>query len=144
MAKVHRSALVMHSANEMFDVVSDVAAYTQFLPWCAGSEIVEETDEGHVACLVIQKGKFRHTFTTLNRITENSGIQIELIDGPFKHLRGGWAFVPISDKASKVVLDLDFDISGRIGTVVLRGVVKKAADTMVDAFCKRANELYGK
>ena len=144
MTKVHRSALVMHSANAMFNLVNDVVSYPQFLPWCSDSKVIDVTESGVIACLQIQKGKIKHNLTTCNKISKDSFIKMELVNGPFKSLRGGWVFTPINEFACKVALDLEFEISGRLGAVALRGIFNEAANNMMDAFCQRANEIYGK
>lgn len=143
MAKIHRSALVMHSAKTMFGLVNDIRSYPKFLPWCANAKLISDGPSEMVASLKIAKGKIGHKFTTRNQLSENERIEMVLIDGPFKYLKGVWQFKPLHDHACKVSLDLDFEFSGRLTAMALSTLFNEAANTMVDAFCKRANEIYG-
>ena len=143
MAKIHRSALVMHSAKSMFDVVNDVRAYPKFLPWCKSTQLISHSPSEMVARVDIAKGKLAHKFTTRNQLNAHERIDMELVEGPFRHLRGIWQFKPLHDHACKVTLDLDFEFSGRLTAMALGAVFNEAANTMVDAFCRRANEIYG-
>ena len=132
----------MHSAGSMFDLVNDVLAYPEFLPWCAKAELLESSDDTMVAKLEIAKGGLRQTFTTKNCFTGAEEIQMDLVDGPFKHLMGRWEFTPLNEQASKVTLSMDFEMSGGLGSKILSAVFSEAANQLVDAFCKRAKEIY--
>jgi len=142
-AKIQRSALVMHSAKAMFGLVNDVRAYPQFLPWCSRAKVIREDADEVVARLSIAKGGIGHHFTTRNRLQAYQRIEMELVDGPFKYLHGAWQFKPLHDHACKVTLDLEFQFAGRLTTMALGGIFNHAANTMVDAFCQRANAVYG-
>ena len=141
---IERSALVWHPAERMYEVVNDVVAYPEFLPWCAATEVRKVNDQEVLASLEIAKGGVRHRFTTRNLLTEPSEIRIGLVDGPFSHLQGIWRFLPLSEEASKVVLTLDFEFSGAVTRVALGSVFNQAANSMVDAFCSRADAVYGR
>ena len=68
---------------------------------------------------------------------------MELVDGPFRYLKGVWQFKPLETTACKVMLTLDFDFDSQLAKTALASICNQAANTMVDAFCKRANEVYG-
>lgn len=144
MTKIKKSALVMHSAHQMFDLVNDVNAYSTFLPWCESTHIVSQTESEMVASLTLAKGGIRHTFTTRNTLVVGQSLSIELVEGPFKTLNGFWVFTALQDKASKVELELDFEFSTRMLEVVLNPIFKQIANTLVDSFCKRADQVYGR
>lgn len=141
---IERSALVWHPAKRMYEVVNDVVAYPEFLPWCAATEVRQVNDQEVLASLEIAKGGVRHRFTTRNLLTEPSEIRIGLVDGPFSHLQGIWRFLPLSEDASKVVLTLDFEFSGAVTRMALGSVFNQAANSMVDAFCSRADAVFGR
>lgn len=143
MKTVHRNALVMHSAAQMYALVNDIESYPQFLPWCSGSQIISETSAEIVASLDVAKGGVKKTFTTRNELTENQSIEMELVDGPFQRLAGCWNFKALNEEACKVELDLEFEFSGQLMAVMLGPIFNEAANTMVAAFCKRADEVYG-
>ncbi|MDH2432212.1 type II toxin-antitoxin system RatA family toxin [Pokkaliibacter sp. MBI-7] len=144
MTTVDRSALVMHSAASMFDIVNDVAAYPQFLPWCSATRIISVTDEEMVASVDVSKGGLKYTFTTRNRLQRPAFIQLELVEGPFRQLTGKWDFKELNEQACKVSLSLSFDFANKLAGMAMGKVFNQIATTMVEAFCKRAEVLYGK
>lgn len=141
---IDRSALVWHSAERMFALVNDIDSYPLFLPWCSETEIHEASPERVLASIEIAKGGVRQRFTTCNVLDAPTGIEMQLIDGPFQQLQGRWRFKPLDVNASKVILELDFEFNGRLPRVAFGTVFSQAANTLVDAFCARADVLYGK
>lgn len=140
--QIDKTALVMHSAERMFDLVNDVARYPEFLPWCTSTEIHEQNAEQITASMEIAKGGVRHTLTTRNQLQMPEAIEMSLVDGPFRNLSGRWHFKPLDDNACKVILSLQFEFSGSLSRMAFGSVFSQAATTMVDAFCKRADQLY--
>ena len=141
--KINRSALLPYPAQALFEMVNDVQRYPEFLPWCRGDEILEESVEAMRAELIIAKAGLTQRFTTQNLLVPGERIEMQLVSGPFSHLNGIWTFHPLSDNASKISLDLEFDYSGAIMRATLGPLFNHAANTMVDAFCQRARQLYG-
>ena len=142
MTHIERSALVMHSAQRMFDLVNDVKRYPEFLPWCIDAHVQSETDNELVAGLTIKKAGIKQSFTTRNQKQSPEWMSMELLDGPFKKLNGMFKFQALSDEACKVIFELDFEVSGKILALTLTPVFKQATNTMVDAFVKRADQIY--
>lgn len=142
-SSIERSALVWHSAERMYEVVNDIAAYPEFLPWCASAEVHDASEQEMLASLEIAKGGVRHRFTTRNQLSEPSEIRIGLVDGPFSRLEGVWRFLPLAAGACKVVLTLEFEFNGAVTRMALGKVFNQAANSMVDAFCQRADALFG-
>ena len=145
LAVVEKSALVHHSAAEMFRLVYAVADYQDFLPWCRSSRMVSEDREGHQICgeIVVARAGVVQAFTTCNRYVENESMQIDLQEGPFTRLHGLWEFTPLRENASKIALRLEFEFSGKLMTMAFGAVFAHIANSMVDSFCKRAEEVYG-
>lgn len=141
--QIDKSALVMHPAERMFHLVNDVARYPEFLPWCVDTEIHEETGDQIVASMDIAKGGIRHRLTTRNQLLLPDTIEMNLVDGPFRDLSGRWHFRSLDENACKVILTLEFEFSGSLSRMTFGPVFNQAATTMVDAFCRRADELYG-
>ena len=142
MTQVNRSALVPFSARQMFDVVNDVAAYPEFLPWCVKSRIHAEDDLHMLAELTIAKAGMQQSFTTRNQLLPYKSIQMELVKGPFKRLTGLWTFKQLGEEGCKVVMDMRFDVDSGLFNRTLAGIFGMAADKMVDAFCARAEVIY--
>ena len=144
MTTITRSSLVLYSPDQMFDLVNDVEAYPSFLPWCSSSKIISKTDNVITASLDLAKGGVHHVFSTRNTLVQGESIDISLIDGPFQHLEGHWRFVMIGDnQGCRVQLDMDFEFSNRLISMALGPIFTQISGSLVDSFCKRAQEIYG-
>ncbi|MAD44392.1 MAG: ubiquinone-binding protein [Oceanospirillaceae bacterium] len=143
MTTISRSALVMHSAEQMFDLVNDVRRYPEFLHGCKATEVIAEGDDFIEARLTISKAGVNQSFSTHNDFVRPQRMDMNLLDGPFSKFSGVWRFQALSDEACKVSLDMEFDVGGLIAGAALGVVFKQVANSMVDAFVKRANEIYG-
>ncbi len=144
MAVIEKSALVPYSPAQMYALVDDIEAYPQFLPWCKSSVVVFRNEDEVEASIDLAKGGLQKTFTTRNRLQQNKMIEMRLVEGPFKHLEGFWRFDALGDDACKVRLDLEYEFSGTLLKMTVGPVFNQIANTLVDAFCKRATEIYGK
>jgi len=139
---VEKSALVPFSDQQMFDLVKDVARYPEFLPWCSAAECL--SDDGHKVCGRIEVSRIgiHQAFTTCNAYDAPRNMSIELVEGPFKSLRGAWEFIPLREDACKVMLRLEFEFSGHLINAAFGKVFQQIANTLVESFCKRAREVY--
>ena len=143
MPDLHKHALVPYSAEKMFEVVNRVDLYPEFLPWCAGSQILQQTEDSMTASVLMKKGPLDQSFTTKNKLIAGKQIDLELVDGPFKKLTGQWLFEDIANHGSKVTLHLHYEFSSSIIAMVVGPVFNQIANTLVDSFCQRAEQLYG-
>lgn len=143
MPSIQKSALVKFSAAQMFHLVADIEAYPDFLPWCSGSRILSRNDNIVEAELNIAKGGFHKSFATRNHSDNNGQINISLLNGPFSHLEGVWRFMPLREDASKISLDLEFEMSGKLAALAFGAVFNQICNTMVSSFTQRAKQLYG-
>lgn len=143
MATIERSALVPFPAERMFALVNDVRRYPEFVPWCAGAEVLAETDALIEASLRLKRGGVEHRFTTRNTLTPFTAMRLELVDGPFTTFTGDWTFKALGEDACKIGLTLTFQYRGRLATAALGALLSSSADTLVEAFCQRAKALYG-
>lgn len=143
MASVKRQALVPHSAEQMFGLVNDIEAYPHFLPWCRSTQVQFRDEDEVRATIEISKGPLQKSFTTLNRLQRNKMMEIRLVEGPFRRLDGYWRFDALRQDACKVTLDLDFEFAGAITSRLIGPVFHQIANNLVDAFCRRASDVYG-
>ena len=144
MSLIKRSALVNYSPAEMYELVNNVGLYAKFLPWCRSSSVLHETDAEMRASVEIAKGVLNKTFTTQNSLTKNSRIEMELVDGPFSQLLGFWLFEPLkTEGACKISLELEFEFDNAMMSIAAKPIFTQIANSLVDAFCKRAIEVYG-
>ncbi|BEI22316.1 ubiquinone-binding protein [Vibrio fluvialis] len=142
MKQVSRSALVSFSAEQMFHLVNDVARYPEFLPGCSGSRVIEASSEKMVASVDVSKAGISKTFTTSNELNHGESIIMNLVDGPFRTLRGGWYFTPLDEQACKVELKLEFEFSSKMIEMAFGKVFNELTSNMVNAFTKRAKQVY--
>ena len=144
MRTINRSALVPFGADQMFQLVDDIVAYPQFLPWCKSTNEIERAADGVKASIEISKAGLQKTFTTANVNSENECIEMRLVDGPFKHLQGFWRFQQFDGKACKITLDIEFEFTNRILDKTLGPIFGQICNNLVEAFVKRAQDLYGR
>lgn len=126
----------------MYDLVCDVDRYQEFLPWCSSSKLISRSDEKFCGELEVSRVGISQTFRTCNTVIPGERVNIELENGPFRHMHGYWHFHNLRDDACKVELELDFEFSGKLITAAFGVFFTQAANSMVDAFCKRADDLY--
>jgi len=143
MRKVNRSALVPYRAENMYALVEDVDSYPLFLPWCNDVEV--HFREGNVveATLELHRGKISKRFRTRNTMQPKTSMDLELVDGPFRHLSGGWRFQPLGDSGSKVSLEMEFEFDSRMLDIMIGHFFEETCNSLVDAFTKRALAVYG-
>ena len=144
MSVVKRSALVPYRAEQMFHLVDDIEAYPEFLPWCKSAVILHRDTHEVRASLELARGALRKSFTTVNRNQPGKMIEMRLIEGPFRHLEGFWSFHSLGDDGCKVTLDMQYEFSSRILKMTVGPVFDHIANSLVDAFCQRARDKYGK
>ena len=143
MREVTRSALVPFSALQMFDLVADVERYPEFLPWCSGAEVLEREGEHVTARLALSRHGADARFTTRNRLVSGEFLEMHLVDGPFTELDGRWDFRPIGDAGSRVELNMRFETRNSLAGLMLGPAFEAICNQLVDAFGRRAREVYG-
>lgn len=149
MKHVKKSVLLWYSPAEMYRLVTDVASYPDFLPWCERGEVLESHEGGMTARVHLAYAGVRHAFTTRNTHTPDRQLLMSLVDGPFSALEGTWDFLPLgaggegAPAACKIEFDLRYAFSSRPLEVVLSPVFDRVANTFVDSFVKRAEQVYG-
>lgn len=143
MTTIHRSAIVPYSARQMFELVADIPSYPKFLPWCGGARVMSAQGDELVAAIDIAYGGIHKTFSTRNLMQRDKMLEMQLLEGPFSHLQGFWQFMALAENASKITLDLEFEVSNRVVGLALTPVFSNIANQLVDRFHQRAADLYG-
>ena len=143
MALVEKTVLIEFSAAEMFDLVDGVERYPEFLPWCNRTELKFRDAVRTVATLFIDFHAVKSHFTTSNDKVHPSTMKITLVDGPFRRLEGEWRFKALGERACKVEFRLHYEFSSRLFEKIIGPVFAHIAGTFVDAFVKRAGQVYG-
>lgn len=143
MTRVEKTVLVMYSAERMYDLVMDVPRYPEFLPWCSAADILEHQGQAMRATLHINFHGIRQHFTTRNQGTPHEAVVMELEQGPFQHLRGEFHFKFLAPDACRIQFSLEWRFSNFLLEKMVGPVFHTIANTMVDAFVKRADLLFG-
>jgi ribosome-associated toxin RatA of RatAB toxin-antitoxin module len=146
MKNIQKSVLIWYSPEEMFRLVTDVARYPEFLPWCNQAQVLEQDDQGMLADIGISMAGISQVFTTRNTHVAGREVHMKLVKGPFSQLDGVWRFSPVGDgaqRACKVELTLDYGFSSAALAAIVGPVFDRIAASLVDAFVKRAERIYG-
>ena len=146
MKTVNKSVLIWYHPAEMYALVTDVPAYPHFLPWCDHAAVVTEDAQGMTAEVGIAFGGIRQVFTTRNLHTPPGKVAMQLVNGPFSRLDGQWSFLPLADgsqRACRVELVLHYGFDNATLGRLVGPVFDRIAGSLLDAFVKRAGQVYG-
>lgn len=143
MKRVARSAIVPHSAAQLFALVEDIESYPRFLPWCVGAEVKRRGPDSTLARLTIGMRGVNQSFTTQNENRAPEAIDMKLVEGPFRRFAAGWRFHPLGERACKVEFSMEFEFASRTLAVLLQPLFEMIANSMVEAFTRRADEVHG-
>ena len=148
MKHVRRSVLLWYSPREMYGLVTGIAEYPQFLPWCNSAEVLDSSADAITARLGLAYMGVRHSFTTRNQHVPDRSVMVSLVDGPFSLLEGSWLFHPLGrpgseEQACKIEFDLRYTFASAALEAVVSPVFDRVSDTFVDAFVRRAEDVYG-
>lgn len=146
MKTVNKSVLIWYSPEEMFNLVTGVEHYPEFLPWCDRAVVLERRDDGMTAEVGMALSGLRQSFVTRNTHEAGRRVQMQLVQGPFSRLDGDWHFHPVGDgsqRACRVELSLHYGFDSAALAALVGPVFDRIAASMVDAFVKRAEQVYG-
>ena len=146
MKTVRKSVLIWYSPEEMFRLVTDVARYPEFLPWCDHAQVLSQHETGMEAEVGIDFKGIKQSFTTRNEHVPGREVRLHLVKGPFSSLEGVWTFSPVGDgsqRACKVDLTMIYGFSSSLLAKLVGPVFDRVASSMVDAFVQRAEQVYG-
>ena len=142
-SSVSKSAIVSYSAGQMYSLVNDIESYPEFLPWCTGAAVYNRSDDKLSASVSLAAGKIKQTFTTENSMQAGRRIDVNLISGPFRYLKGYWTFEDIGEDLCRIHLEMDFEFKSRLLQFTLSPVFNQFMNSLVGAFTKRAKKIYG-
>lgn len=128
----------------MYDIVNAVEAYPEFLPWCGGARVEQDGDSVMEAAIQIRGAGLNQWFRTRNSMVPGESIEMQLVDGPFRKLRGHWKFLPLENSGCRIELLLEFEFKAGLAAKLIAPAFTRIANTMVDSFCQRAHQLHGK
>lgn len=141
---------VRHSAAEMFDLVADGENYPKFVPLCDALRVISRIDKGNgitvlIADMTVAYKVIRQTFTSrvvLDR--PNLKINVEYVDGPFRHMHNRWTFQPTGERTCDVEFFIDYEFRSRALAMLMGAMFDAAFRKFAAAFERRADEVYGR
>lgn len=143
MTEISKTTIVPYTPSEMYILVNDIESYPVFLPWCTAAKILHQQEESLTATLSLALGKIKQSFTTENTMQDGTRIEMQLIDGPFKHLSGYWKFNSEDEQSCYIQLHMNFEFRNKIVKHTLGKAFYKVIDTLVESFVLRAQQIYG-
>lgn len=142
MTIINRKAFVPYQPEDVYRLVNDVEAYADFLPWCSDVTLLEQQENSLTARLNLSVGSMQQSFTTRNTMEYGKRVDMQLVDGPFRHFYGYWTFDAV-DGGCAVELYVNYEFKNRLMQYLLQGFFYKAIDKMMEAFIGRMREIYG-
>ena len=143
MTTISRSALLPHTAPELFELVNDIESYPLFMDGCVGATILRREGQLLEARLDLSKGGITQSFTTRNTLEGAQSIRLELVEGPFDFFEGRWGFQGLGDAACKVSLHIEFDIHHSVLGVAAGKLFERVSNKLVESVSRRAKVIYG-
>jgi coenzyme Q-binding protein COQ10 len=134
--------IVPYTQEQLFDLVADVDKYPRFLPWCVAARVRHRTETDLLSDLTIGFGPFRESFTSRVTLDRPKQVNVKYESGPFRYLNNQWDFAP-HEGGTQVAFFVDFEFRSRILQAAIGVVFNEATKRMVNAFRKRAREVYG-
>jgi coenzyme Q-binding protein COQ10 len=134
--------VVPYTCEQLFDLVADVESYPRFLPWCVAARVRSRTECQLAADLTIGFGPFRESFTSRVTLDRPKRVVVKYENGPFRYLNNQWNFVP-HGSGTEVDFFVEFEFRSRILQAAIGVVFNEAVRRMVNAFLKRARDVYG-
>lgn len=141
--RISRSALLPYAQEAVFALVSDIESYPQYMDGCLAATVLFADDAVVEATLCLGRGGIRQQFTTRNEILKPQRISMSLVEGPFRSLQGQWDFLALNAEASKVSLDLQFELDSQLASFAAGKLFESVASNLVDSLCRRARGVYG-
>ena len=143
MPEVRKTVIVPYTPAQMFALVDGVERYPEFLPWCTGVQVLAREAQVTRAALNVGFRGLKQRFATENHNTPPGKIEMKLLEGPFRSLDGTWVFVDLDGKGCKIEFSLSYEFSSRMLATLVGPLFSHISGTMVEAFVKRAERLYG-
>lgn len=147
MPKQNETKIVPFTKVQMFDLVSNIDSYSEFLPWCNDSKVIKreikDNEEVVIADLEIGYDQFVYTYRSeVCLSSDKSTIKVRNLDGPFKYLENNWKFIELSNNSCEIHFDIDFELNITLFDILMKKFFDLAFQKMVEAFIARAEEIY--
>lgn len=145
----HVSRKLPYTPDQLFQLVGEVDAYPEFVPWISTMRTWNARDLGDsVNCVDAEAGVgfsfLKERFATrVRRDAANRQIDVHLLSGPFRKLTNRWRFIEDGEGATRIEFDIDFQFKSRLLEGLLRANFHHAVERLMGCFEARAKTLYG-
>jgi coenzyme Q-binding protein COQ10 len=144
----HVERVLPYRPDQLFDLVGDVNAYPNFIPWISAIRTGAVRPEGEGASVLdadatVGFSVIKERFST--RVRRNPAaltIEVKLISGPFKRLLNSWMF-EAHPSGTNIIFDIDFEFKSKLLDLMLRANFDYAVQRLIGCFEDRAKALYG-
>ena len=143
MPGIHEVRKLPYSAEQMFNLVADVARYGEFLPWVVATRVKSDTESEMIADMLVGFKALREKFTSRVEKRRPEEIRVHYIDGPLKDLDNQWIFHATGPDSCEIEFHVDFAFRNPLFEKLAGQYFDRAFRKMVAAFEERAQELYG-
>ena len=142
MVKYSVTKRLNHSNTQMFDLISDVGKYPDFLPWCISTNIYNKSNDIFYSDMEIGFKLIKESFTSKVTVIESKKVYSEAISGPFKKMNNIWEIDYVSDKECEINLSIEFEFKSFLLQNIIGKLFENASKKMIIAFEERADILY--
>lgn len=139
--EVRKSALVAHPAERLYRLIEAAEEYPQFLPWCSTVTLLHRDEHSVSARLEVAWRGVRFNLVTVNQKRHPHWMSLKLEHGPFKRFEGEWRLTPLAEWGCRVEFVLQYEFNASLLGTLAAPVFEHAANTLVDAFVRRADEV---
>lgn len=143
MPGIRETRVLPYSCEQMFALVSDVARYSEFLPWVIATRVRSDSEDEMIADMVVGFKSLRESFTSKVTKQRPNLIEVQYVDGPLRDLDNVWRFEPLEDGGCSVDFCVDFTFKSKVFEALAGQYFDRAFRKMVAAFEARASQLYG-
>lgn len=143
MPGIHEVRRLPYSAEQMFDLVADVARYGEFLPWVKATRVRSDTESELVADMLVGFSAIREKFTSRVDKRRPEEIRVHYVDGPLRDLDNRWLFRALGPQECEIDFTVDFAFRNALFEKLAGQYFDRAFHKMVAAFETRAAQLYG-
>ena len=143
MPSIHEIRQLPYSAEQMFDLVADVARYPEFLPWVAATRVRSDNGTEMIADMLVAFKALREKFASRVEKRRPHEIRVHYIDGPLSDLDNLWLFHPQGESACEIEFRVEFRFRNVLFEKLAGQYIDRAFRKMVSAFEERAAQLYG-
>lgn len=133
----------LFSAQQMFDLITDVDRYDEFIPYCTASRVRQRSNTEMLADLAIGYKMLRETYSSRVELGASPlSVTVHQAKGPFRHLFNQWVFED-TETGCEVYFELQFEFAVPLLRRIIQPMMNRVVERFIAAFETRALDIYG-